>query len=129
MFYNKFTSGIFMTMVLLASLVAAGNASAKTNEQVLLRSLDGSVEIVGELIAIEKGKYQVVSSLGSFWVSSNNYNCYGEGCPVIPLVNLRNNFNSAFQTQYSYISFKLETYFSGMKTETQANQPFRIVSN
>lgn len=64
---------------LLGATALAGTASA---DQVNLRSTDGTINLVGDLISFNEEYYLLQTELGDLRVSAEKVRCEGEGCPV-----------------------------------------------
>ena len=56
---------------------------AVANQQVTLKSSDGTVNIVGDFVAFEDNNYVVNTGLGDLRISAARVRCEGEACPEI----------------------------------------------
>ena len=72
-----------MTNVIWAALCVAlfFSTSAALAQDVLLRSLDGSVELEGDLLGFDGEFYRVDSVYGPLTIASEGVACLGPGCP------------------------------------------------
>lgn len=68
------TTGIYAT-------VFAGIATMSAAQDITLRSIDGGVDLTGELIAFEDGSYLIDSAYGTLRVRAELVECIGDGCP------------------------------------------------
>ncbi len=71
----------FLQGIILASApVIAGGAWA---EQVTLKSSDGTVNLIGDLISFADDNYIIRTDIGDLRIAANRVRCEGEGCPQI----------------------------------------------
>ncbi|MBM7069374.1 phosphate ABC transporter substrate-binding/OmpA family protein [Actibacterium sp. 188UL27-1] len=58
---------------------------AVVNDQVRLRTDDGSIELEGRLVKFEDETYFVETTIGDFQLASDGVQCVGEACPAVNL--------------------------------------------
>lgn len=122
--YNRFTSGVFAAFLLLFAVVSTTGAQAGSNNQVLLTSRDGTMEMVGDLLSAENDMYTIRTRLGEISISAKNVFCFGDACPQVtqPTVfvdDVRADFSPESMPSYALIH---------QPRETKAG-PFRLVAN
>ncbi|MFQ1701417.1 phosphate ABC transporter substrate-binding/OmpA family protein [Loktanella agnita] len=71
---------LYGTVALLGAMVLGGMASA---DIVRLKSVDGTINLEGELISFSDDYYLMQTPLGDLRVSSSRVSCEGPGCPSI----------------------------------------------
>lgn len=77
--FNKFLWKRFSNL-LASALILPAIAQA---DHVKLYSIDGSVEIVGELVGVENNAYVIVTALGKLTVPIDSVTCEGAECPSV----------------------------------------------
>ncbi len=71
-----------MKRITIASLLGVLTATTALSEQVVLRSLDGSISITGDLVKFEDGIYSINSAVGTMGIAAALVECEGPGCPA-----------------------------------------------
>ena len=72
-------SSAVRALAVTGALIASGASFA---DPVTLKSVDGSVDLVGELLKFEKNVYTIKTVIGELNVSAEQVRCVGADCPV-----------------------------------------------
>ena len=72
-------SSAVRALAVTGALMASGASFA---DPVTLKSVDGSVDLVGELLKFEKNVYTIKTVIGELNVSAEQVRCVGADCPV-----------------------------------------------
>ncbi len=78
---NRFKTQLKASVASVAIAAGLMLPSAATAEDVTLKSADGTVNVVGEFVALEDGVYTVRTILGDMRVSASRVRCEGAACP------------------------------------------------
>lgn len=105
------------TVILPLQAVAKQGASART---VVLRSLEGTTTLTGELVEFEGGNYTLRTVMGLMVVDGYLVTCEGEGCPTINASKKLFRYNVAptadrtgfLLTPISKDAYELDIYFN-----------------
>lgn len=127
MLYNRFTAGIFIAFLLLLSIVSKNGASAKTVDEVLLTSHDGTFEISGVLLAANSDVYMIKTRLGEIVILAKNVICRGDACPFLPhIVRLS---DEVIDGSVDFLSQSVPSYVRAEQLHETEAGPFRLVSD
>jgi len=85
--FNKTTRKFAVAMIALSTVVSgtafAGSNMAQDEAMVNLKSLDGTLNLVGELTGLEYGYYNInVKGFGLMRIDADEVTCKGDACPV-----------------------------------------------
>ena len=70
-------------LTLSTAITVACVTSATAQDDINLRSQDGSVDISGKFVALENGTYHVRTELGALKISAERVDCFGDACPTL----------------------------------------------
>ncbi len=131
MFDNRFTSGAFVALILLISVVGVNKGHAETFGSVRLVSHDGTLDIAGDLVAVNRGFYTITTRLGDVQIPAHTVTCIGFDCPTAVVSITQLTETSAEFVARTFDPRSMESYIQINLPDEQVEEigPFRLVMN
>jgi hypothetical protein len=81
------TRAAFRLCLALAATISASQTMADDRDEVILRSPDGSVSIVGDFVRVHEASIQVSTrDFGVLNIDATKVHCFGDACPTTQIL-------------------------------------------
>jgi phosphate transport system substrate-binding protein len=121
-----------LATTLVAGMVPTSSFAQASDDEVLLKSADGSISVSGKLLEFTDEFYILQTSLGNLRVSSERVSCVGTACPVIEVAEADIQIIGSGAIGTGLMPLLLDGYSSFVDAEAsiaKTSQPGQIIAN